>query len=219
MANKGRTVDYLTLAGIALSLIAVIGGNLLEGGHTGSLIQLTAFVIVFGGTMGAILVQTPLRVFLLALRRLKWVVLPPVTESTETLRKITNWSKIVRRDGLLGLQKSAEVERERFTRKGLLLLVDGNEPEEIRKILEVEIDSGVTREMGAARVFEAMGGLFAHYRHYWRGDGVDTCHEQPGGPLRAGGGYRGSLRRDHLRRGFCQFPVPADRQQAQITHR
>lgn len=158
MANKGRSVDYLTLAGIILSLLAVIGGNLLEGGHTDSLVQLTAFVIVVGGTMGAILVQTPLKVFVLALKRLQWVVFPPAVGSADTLKKITLWSRIVRKDGLLGLQKSAEKETEKFTRKGLLLLVDGSEPEEIRKILEVEIDSGITRDLGAARVFEAMGG-------------------------------------------------------------
>lgn len=158
MAKKTRSVDYLTLAGITLSLVAVIGGNLLEGGHTDSLLQLTALVIVLGGTLGAILVQTPLNVFILAINRLKWVILPPPISSNETLRKVTAWSKIVRKDGLLGLQKSAEREPEKFTRKGLLLLVDGSEPEEIRKILEVEIDSGITREMGAARVYEAMGG-------------------------------------------------------------
>ena len=156
--KKTQSVDYLTLAGITLSLVAVIGGNLLEGGHTDSLVQLTAFVIVLGGTMGAILVQTPLNVFVLALKRLKLVVLPPPSGSVDTMKKITAWSKIVRKDGLLGLQKSAERETEKFTRKGLLLLVDGSEPEDIRKILEVEIDSGMARELGAARVYEAMGG-------------------------------------------------------------
>lgn len=158
MAKKSVSVDYLTLAGIALCLLAVIGGNLLEGGHTDSLVQLTAFVIVMGGTTGAILVQTPLAVFLLAMRRLRWVVLPPPLGSGDTLSRITGWSRTVRRDGLLGLQKQAEKELDQFTRKGLQLLVDGSEPEDLRKILEVEIDSGMARELRAARVYEAMGG-------------------------------------------------------------
>mgnify|MGYP003625915088 CR=1 FL=1 len=158
MAARSQSIDYLTLFGIALSLIAVIGGNLLEGGHTDSLFQLTAFVIVMGGTTGAILVQTPLNVFLHAMQRLPWIVLPPPTGDADTLKKVTLWSRVVRKDGLLGLQKNAEREADPFIKKGLMLLMDGSEPEDIRKILEVEIDSGVSRELRAARVYEAMGG-------------------------------------------------------------
>jgi len=151
-------LDYLSIAGILLAFAAVVGGNLLEGGHTASLVQLTAFVIVFGGTLGAILVQTPLPVFLLALKRLKWVFLPPSQGGQESLKAIVGWSRVVRKDGLLGLQKVADKETEAFTRKGLELLVDGSEPDVIRKILELEIDSAETRGYGAARVYEAMGG-------------------------------------------------------------
>lgn len=151
-------MDYLSLAGVVLSLLAVIGGNLLEGGHTDSLIQLTAFVIVFGGTLGATLVQTPRKVFVHGMRRFRWVFLPPRMERRETLVKIGNWSKTARKDGLLGLQNMAKREPDKFARKGLELLVDGNEPEVIRKTLEIEIDSNALKEMSAAKVYEAMGG-------------------------------------------------------------
>ncbi|RLA57387.1 MAG: flagellar motor protein [Gammaproteobacteria bacterium] len=151
-------MDFLSLAGVALSLVAVIGGNLLEGGHTDSLIQLTAFVIVFGGTLGATLVQTPQKIFVHGIRRFKWVFFPPKIEGEETLKKIITWSKTARKDGLLGLQNTAAKEPDKFAKKGLLLLVDGNEPGEISKILEIEIDSIAANEMNAARVYEAMGG-------------------------------------------------------------
>ncbi len=158
MAASRTSVDFLTIAGVALSLLAVIGGNMLEGGHTDSLMQLTAFLIVFGGTLGAILVQTPLNVFLHAMKRFRWIFLPPKVERQQTLKKIMGWSKIARKDGLLGLQKVADREKDKFTKKGLMLLVDGSEPDEIRKILDVEIDSSASNEMNAARVYEAMGG-------------------------------------------------------------
>lgn len=158
MAASRSSVDFLTIAGVALSLLAVIGGNMLEGGHTDSLMQLTAFLIVFGGTLGAILVQTPLNVFLHAMKRFRWIFLPPKVERQQTLKKIMDWSKIARKDGLLGLQKVADREKDKFTKKGLMLLVDGSEPDEIRKILDVEIDSSASNEMNAARVYEAMGG-------------------------------------------------------------
>lgn len=158
MAAKGQSVDFLSFAGVLLSLVAVIGGNLLEGGHTSSLVQFTAFLIVFGGTLGATLVQTPQKIFVHGLKRFRWVFLPPKIERNLSLKKINNWSKIARKDGLLGLQNVADKERDKFAKKGLLLLVDGNEPEEIRKILEIEIDSTTTNELNAARVYEAMGG-------------------------------------------------------------
>lgn len=158
-ANKSKqSVDFLSFAGVALSLLAVIGGNLLEGGHTDSLIQATAFFVVFGGTLGATLVQTPKKTFLLGLRRFRWVFLPPKIERRVALKKIDAWSKMARKDGLLGLQNVADKEVEKFAKKGLLLLVDGNEPEEIRKTLEIEIDSNEASELNAARVYEAMGG-------------------------------------------------------------
>lgn len=156
--GKRQPVDYLSLAGVVLSLLAVIGGNLLEGGHTDSLIQLTAFIIVFGGTLGATLVQTPSRVFVHGMRRFRWVFLPPLIERQQVMARIGLWSKTARKEGLLGLQNIADSEPDKFARKGLELLVDGNEPEMIRKILEIEIDSCSMNETNAAKVYEAMGG-------------------------------------------------------------
>jgi chemotaxis protein MotA len=121
-------------------------------------LQLTAFLIVFGGTLGAILVQTPLNVFVHAMKRFKWVFVPPKIERRLTLKKVLDWSKIARKEGLLGLQKAADREKNKFTKKGLMLLVDGSEPDDIRKILDVEIDITAANEMNAAKVYEAMGG-------------------------------------------------------------
>lgn len=158
MAAKAPTPDFLSLAGIVLCVAAVVVGNLLEGGQTESLAQLTAFVIVVGGTLGATMVQTPLATFVLGMKRSKWVFMPPVFERAGMLKQITTWSRIARKDGLLGLQKAANRERNPFAKKGLMLLVDGREPQEIAKILEIEIDNSATSEMSAARVYEAMGG-------------------------------------------------------------
>ncbi|MFT4730741.1 MAG: chemotaxis protein MotA [Granulosicoccus sp.] len=158
MASKRNSIDYLSIAGVSLSLAAVIGGNMLDGGHTGSLIQLTAFIVVFGGTLGATLVQSPQKTFVHGMRRVKWVFFPPNIEREASIKKIIRWSSVARKDGLLGLQNIADREPDKFAKKGLLLLVDGTEPAEIRKILEVEIDSNAVREINAAKVYEAMGG-------------------------------------------------------------
>ena len=151
-------MDLLTLIGIVVALGAVLGGNILEGGHTGSLIQLTAFVIVMGGTLGAVMVQSQMPIFLRALGMLVWAFFPPKLEPEQAIEKIVNWSNIARKEGLLGLEALSEDEKDVFARKGLQLLVDGSEPETIRSILEVEVLTKEHTDNQAAKVYEAFGG-------------------------------------------------------------
>ena len=151
-------MDMLSMVGVMLALVAILGGNILEGGHTSSLVQLTAFVIVAGGTLGAVMVQTPIQTFVRAMGMASWVFVPVKLQLQETAEKIVNWSNIARREGLLGLEVIAEEEEDQFARKGLQLLVDGGEPEVIRAILEVEIDNKEYKDIQAAKVFDGMGG-------------------------------------------------------------
>ena len=146
------------MVGILLAAVAILGGNVLEGGHMSSLVQLTAFVIVAGGTLGAVMVQTPIATFVRSMKIAVWVFVPVKLQPEEAAEKIVNWSNIARREGLLGLEAIAEEEPDQFARKGLQLLVDGSEPEVIRSILEVEIDTREHQDIQAAKVFDGMGG-------------------------------------------------------------
>ncbi|MGE3296890.1 MAG: flagellar motor protein [Porticoccaceae bacterium] len=151
-------MDILTLIGIVASLVAIIGGNLLEGGHTESLMQLTAFIIVMGGTVGAIMVQSQMPIFLRAMKLTVWLVFPPKLAPKVAIDKIVGWSNTARKEGLLGLEAATESEPDLFARKGLQLLVDGSEPDTIRNILEVELSTKEHTDLQAAKVFEGMGG-------------------------------------------------------------
>ncbi len=151
-------MDVLSIIGLILGLTAIIGGNLLEGGYTESLMQLTAFVIVMGGTTGAVMLQTPLPVFMRSLRMLVWIFFPPREDGGALIERIVEWSSIARKEGLLGLETIAEVETDEYSTKGLTLLVDGSEPETMRKILEVDLDTMEHFDLQAARVYEGMGG-------------------------------------------------------------
>jgi chemotaxis protein MotA len=115
-------------------------------------------VIVLGGSIGAVLLQTPLRVFLRTMRMLGMVFIPPKHGLDESIVKLVEWSKIARKEGLLGLEKAVELEPDLFVRKGMQLLVDGNEPDEIRHTLEVELDSRERFDLQASKVLDAMGG-------------------------------------------------------------
>ena len=136
----------------------ILGGNYLEGGHIDSLLQATAFLIVGGGTLGAILIQVPMVVFLRSLKTASWVIFPPKLNHAETIAKIVYLSNVARKEGLLGLEELTETEPEFFARKGLTLLVDGSEPDVIRGILDVELESREYLDTQSAKVWEGMGG-------------------------------------------------------------
>ena len=150
--------DPLSLIGVALAFAAILGGNFLEGGHISALANGPAALIVIGGTVGAILLQTPVPIFLHALRVSSQVFFPHTNELNRSITKIVNWSSHARKEGLLGLEKATEHESDKFLRKGVQLLVDGAEPETIRSILEVDLDSSEQHDLQAAKVFEGMGG-------------------------------------------------------------
>ena len=151
-------MDPLSIIGVILGVAAVLGGNWLEGGHIESLANGPAMVIVLGGTIGAMLLQTPVPVFMRAMRMLGSVFLPPRRSLPVVIQQIVKWSNTARKEGLLGLEAIAEREPDLFVRKGMQLLVDGNEPDEIRRALEVELDTREQSDVQAARVFESMGG-------------------------------------------------------------
>lgn len=151
-------MDVLSIIGIIVALSAIIGGNILEGGHTGSLIQLTAFIIVMGGTIGAVMLQTPISVFLRSLKILLWVMIPPRIEAEEAIEKILNWSRLSRKEGLLALEAAAEEESDPFSKKCLQLLVDGGEPEAIREVMEIDLSQDENNDLMAAKVYESAGG-------------------------------------------------------------
>ena len=151
-------MDVLSLIGVILAFVAIIGGNYLEGGHVGALINGPAALIVIGGTLGAAFIQAPMNVFKRALAILGWIVFPPRIDLVGGINSVVGWSMTARKEGLLGLESVADVEADPYARKGLQLLVDGAEPEAIRSILEVDLYTQEARDIQAAKVFESMGG-------------------------------------------------------------
>jgi chemotaxis protein MotA len=150
-------MDILTIIGVVLGLIAIIGGAILKGSSAGALVGSAAFVIVVLGTMAASLIQTPMSTFIRAWSIVKWVFMPPASNPSAVIEKIVEWSNIARKQGLLGLESAVEQEKDEFLKKGLQSLVDGGEPEAIRSSMEIELDTMEHFDTQAAKVFESMG--------------------------------------------------------------
>ena len=151
-------MDFNSIAGMLLGLGGIIVGQMLEGGHLGSLVQITAFVIVVGGTLGAVLMQSPVKVFVSGMKMGAWVFMPPLLLPQPLVRQIVDWSHISRKQGLLALEPYAEMLTDPLAKKGLYLVVDGSEPEKLREAMEVEIVAFEAFQRQAARIWEAAGG-------------------------------------------------------------
>jgi chemotaxis protein MotA len=151
-------MDKISIAGLVLGLVAILGGQVLEGGHVGSLVQPTAFLIVIGGTLGAVMLQSPLAIFVSGLKMAKWVFMPPKTDPEELIEQVGRWSHVARKEGLLALEAQIVAVPDPFMRKGLQLLVDGAEPDRLREVLEVEIDAYEDQLKMSAKIWEAAGG-------------------------------------------------------------
>ena len=151
-------MDKISLIGLTLGVTAIVLGQYLEGGHIGSLIQPTAFFIVIGGTLGAVMLQSPLPVFLEGMRMGRWVLVPPDAAEQGVIDQVVSWSQTARKEGLLALENMLPTMNDPFTQKGVQLLVDGVEPERLRAVLEVEIGTFETRLKHGAKVWEGAGG-------------------------------------------------------------
>ena len=150
-------MDWASVAGLALALAGILVGHTLDGGKFASLIQPAAFAIVVVGTLGATLLQSERRSFMLGLRMLRWVFVPPKSGRDVLSREIALWSLTARRDGLLSLEQYMGTQ-DKFIQKGLRLVVDGIQPEKIRSLLENEINAYEFSQRQAARIWESAAG-------------------------------------------------------------
>lgn len=151
-------MDKISFAGLALGLAAIVGGQVLEGGHVSSLVQPTAMLIVLGGTLGAVMLQSPLSVFLAGMRMGSWVFFPPLVDPQQLIREVNRWSHIARKEGLLALETQIVSLGDPFAQRGLQLLVDGAEPGRLREVMEVEISAYESNLKLASKVWESAGG-------------------------------------------------------------
>ena len=151
-------MDKISIGGLILGLVAIVGGQILEGGHVGSLAQPTALLIVCGGTLGAVMLQHTFPVFRRGLAMAKWVWVPPKIDDKRTIDQISTWSQISRREGLLALERFITRNTDPFISRALQMLVDGADPERLRQVLEVEIDTYEEELRQGAKIWEAAGG-------------------------------------------------------------
>ena len=156
--QSGSKPDIATLGGIAVALLGIIGGLLLEKGSIQDVAQTTAAMIVLGGTLGAVLVTTPLPVFLRACRKLGGAFIEAASSTESTIDALIVYATKARKNGIVSLETEAQNITDPFLRKALNLAVDGTDLQEIRKMMELEINLSEQAGEAEAKVWEAAGG-------------------------------------------------------------
>jgi len=152
-------MDKSSLAGITVALGGILLGLFLEGGKLAQILQPTAAIIVFGGTLGAVMLQFPLRVVIAALRKLARVFVDNSKNPHQIIAEIVGYAHKARKDGIVSLDAELENIQDPFLKKALMLAVDGTEPQEIRKMMELELDNQAEHDENIPKVFESAGGF------------------------------------------------------------
>jgi chemotaxis protein MotA len=153
-----RSLDLNTVLGLVLAVGCILSGLLLENGKLADVAQLAAGLVVLGGTIGAVMITTPLPQVVSALRALNGVLFTEVQPVRETLEQLLAMAHRARRFGMAVLEEDANGIDDGFLKKAVGLIADGTDLRELRAILELEIEAEASRVENTARVWETAAG-------------------------------------------------------------
>ncbi len=152
-------MDITSLIGMILGILAVVGGAQLEGLPISSIVQPTAFIIVIGGTIGAIMLQSTMEDMKNAIKGLPVVFMGVKENPQETSELLVRLALKARKEGILALQSDIAAIDDPFLKKGLELMTDGTDPHLLRELLETELGFYEEEVTNSAKVWEGAGGF------------------------------------------------------------
>jgi chemotaxis protein MotA len=150
--------DYATIGGLIIALAGILGGLVIEGGKVSDVTQVTAAMIVLAGTLGAVMVTTPLSALWGAAKSIKYVFLEEVINPEAAIEEIIGYATKARKSSIISLEEDLEKIADPFLRKALTLAVDGTDLQELRKMMELELFQSERHAEAQAKVYEAAGG-------------------------------------------------------------
>jgi chemotaxis protein MotA len=156
--KAGSKPDLATIGGLVLAIGGILGGLVMEGGKVKDVAQVTAAMIVLSGTIGAVMVTTPMHTLIGAVKKLVLVFFDPDNSPHAIIEEIITYATKARKSGIVSLENEANAIHDPFLKKALNLAVDGTDLTEIRKIMELEIELEEHHAEAEAKVFESAGG-------------------------------------------------------------
>src|SRR5579863_8755618 len=159
-ASKVRAVrlDLASIGGLIVAAGGIIGGLVLDGGHVSDIRQMTAAIVVLGGTLGAVMVTSPMSSLIRAAKGLKNVFFEEVIDMDAAVDEIVAYASKARKSSIISLEEDLDQIGDPFLKKALSLAVDGTDLKELRKMMDLEIFQSEKRMEAYAKVYEAAGG-------------------------------------------------------------
>ena len=151
-------MDIASIGGIMLAIVGILAGMMIEGGSIAQITQPTAALIVVGGTTGAVMLQFPLKTFVAALKQAMKIFISSSADGDEVLKQLVQFANKARKSGIVSLDQDLASVSDPFLKQALMLAIDGTEPNEVRKIMQMELDNKAEMEEKIPQVFEAAGG-------------------------------------------------------------
>lgn len=151
-------MDWSSIAGLVIALLAILVGQSIEGSSIQSLFQLAPFLIVVLGTLGAVLLQSKPETFIEGVKKLRTIFVTPEYDHSELSLRISAWSTIAKKEGALSLEIYREQETDPFILRGLQLLTDGFPAETIREICINDLHEYEIRQRNAIKIWDSAGG-------------------------------------------------------------
>jgi len=151
-------MDIASIGGIILAIAGILTGMMVEGGSISQITQPTAAMIVIGGTVGAVMLQFPMNIFTAALKQAMKIFVSRSSDGEAIVAQLVKFANKARRSGIISLDQDLPGIEDPFLKQALMLAIDGTEPSEVRKIMQMEIDNKTEMEEKVPQVFEAAGG-------------------------------------------------------------
>src|ERR1700689_178330 len=158
--SKIRAVrpDFASIGGLIVAAGGIIGGLVLDGGKVSDIRQVTAAIIVLGGTLGAVMVTSPLSSLIRAAKGLRNVFFEEVIDMDAAVDEIVGYASKARKSSIISLEEDLDKIGDPFLKKALSLAVDGTDLKELRKMMDLEIFQAEKLGEAGAKVYEAAGG-------------------------------------------------------------
>jgi chemotaxis protein MotA len=156
--SKKSSMDTASVVGLTLAVCAILGGQAMEGGSIGSIMQPTAALIVLGGTFGACLLQFPLTVAIISFKSIVKAFLEPKGNNKAVIQEIIRLANKARKEGVISLEADAQKITDPFLKKALTMAMDGVEPKVLRETMELEISNLEDEGDQPIKFWQAAGG-------------------------------------------------------------
>lgn len=152
-------MDLASLIGTIMGISAVVGGQVLEGGHLGQIMQGTAALIVVGGTLGAALLAFPMQDIKKAVSLIPSIYKNVDLDVRPAIDEIIRIATIARKEGVLAVEGQRESITNPLFKKSIKYVIDGFEPNTVKEIIDTEIYLAFEEEENAGKFFEGAGGF------------------------------------------------------------